>query len=141
MPTPEKPRDPLGEVTAAAARLTRLEESRRAAAEDLAKVMYDAHKLGHTWSEIAARAGLASPHTARARARDALDPSELSPSVRWRQERGRAPRPKTDPLGMSVSEAARQLGVTRKTVYAWIDKGRLQTVTDEAGRPRVLLDD
>lgn len=131
----------MGKVTEAAAHLARAEESQREASAALARAMYDAHKSGHTWSEIASGAGLASPHTARTRTRQVLDPSELTPSERWRQERGLAPRPKTAPPGVSISEAARRLGVTRNTVYARIRNGKLRTATDEAGRPRVLLDD
>lgn len=129
----------MATVTTAAARLAQAEESQRAAAEGLAQAMYDAHRRGYTWGEIAARAGLASPHTARTRARYALDPSDLSPSARWRQQRGHAPRAKPEPPGMSISEAARELGVTRKTVYARIERGELESARDEAGRPRVLL--
>lgn len=131
----------MQKVTEAAARLARADEAQREASAELARAMYDAHKSGHTWSEIASGAGLASPHTARTRTRQVLDPSELTPSELWRQERGLAPRPKADPPGISVSEAARRLGVTRNTVYAWIKSGKLQSARDETDRPRVLLDD
>lgn len=131
----------MQKVTEAAARLARAAEAQREASADLARAMYDAHKSGHTWSEIASGAGLASPHTARTRTRQVLDPSELTPSELWRQERGLAPRPKADPPGTSVSEAARRLGVSRNTVYAWIKSGKLRSDRDESGRPRVLLDD
>jgi excisionase family DNA binding protein len=137
----EDPDGPMRKVTDAAARLARAEESQREASAQLARAMYDAHKSGHTWSEIASGAGLASPHTARTRTRQLVDPSELTPSERWRQERGLAPRPKVNPPGVSVSEAAKQLGITRNTVYAWIKSGKLKAAEDEAGRPRVLLAD
>lgn len=130
----------MQKVTEAAARLARAAEAQREASADLARAMYDAHKSGHTWSEIASGAGLASPHTARTRTRQVLDPSELTPSELWRQERGLAPRPKTDPPGISVTEAARRLGVSRNTVYAWIKNGKLQSVRDESKRPRVIMD-
>lgn len=138
---PDDDSDPLGEVSARASRLREAEDLHRESASALAQAMFDAHQRGHTWSQIAVAAGLASPKTARTRAERAMDPADLSPSVRWRQTRGQAPRPKTDPPGVSISEAARRLEITRKTVYAWIEKGKLRTATDEAGRPRVLLDD
>lgn len=141
MSEPEQHADSLRAVTSAAARLNQLEASQKNAAAELARVMYEAHKQGHTWSAIASSAGLASPHTARTRARHAMDPKELSPSARWRQEQGHTPRPKSDPPGVSISHAARELGVTRKTVYAWVEAGKLRSAQDEAGRTRVLLDD
>lgn len=39
-----------------------------------------------------------------------------------------------------MTEAARRLDVTRKTVYSWLDKGKLTAATDEAGRTRVVTD-
>lgn len=131
----------LSEVSSLAQRLRELEELRQEGSSALAHAMYAAHQHGHTWSEIARAAELASPTTARTRAERAMPPEELSPSVRWRMERGNAPREKTTPPGISVSDAAKRLGVTRHTVYAWIDKGKLTATADEAGRTRVLLDD
>jgi excisionase family DNA binding protein len=130
----------LAHVTESAAQLRRDEEQHRESASGLALAMQQAHERGYTWSQIALAAGLASPKTARTRAERAMDPSELSPSVRWRQQRGHAPRPKAESPGISVTEAARRLEVTRKTVYTWLDKGRLTGATDEAGRTRVLTD-
>ena len=96
---------------------------------------------GFTWSEVAQAADLGSAETARIRAQRAKEAPDLSPALRWRREHGAAPRPTTSAPGISVTEAAKKLGVSRKTVYARIRSGRLQTATDEAGRTRVVLDD
>lgn len=133
--------DALNAVTSAAKQLALAEKSQREAADALAKAMYDAHGHGHTWSAIAESAGLASPNTARTRARNALDPSEMSPSARWRREHGHAPRPDQPAPGVSVSEAARRAKVTRATIYAWVKSGKLHTTTDQAGRVRILLEE
>ena len=131
----------LSNVSAKATRLNEVEDLHRQSAAELSQAMYDARQDGYSWTEIALAAGLDSPKTARSRAERAMDPADLSPSVRWRRERGRAPRPKEDPPGLSITEAAERLRVTRRTVYNRITKGELQTTTDEAGRTRVLLDE
>lgn len=142
---PEESRDTrntLSRVSDEAAELLAVENRHRSQAEALAQAMYEAYKAGHTWGEIASAAGLASPKTARSRAERAMDAVDLSPSVRWRQTHGDAvPRPRPTPPGISISEAARRLGITRNTVYAWIKNGKLTSTADDAGRPRVLLDD
>ena len=132
--------NPLTAVTEKADQLRRDEDRHRASATDLASAMQQAHASGYTWTQIAVAAGLASPKTARTRAERAKDPTDLSPSVRWRQQRGHAPRPVVEAPGVSVTEAARRLDVTRKTVYSWLDKGKLTAATDEAGRTRVVTD-
>ncbi|RYC10551.1 excisionase family DNA-binding protein [Nocardioides zhouii] len=135
-------RDKLSRVSAEAAELVEVENRHRSQAAALAQAMYEASKAGHTWGEIARAAGLASPKTARSRAERAMDAADLSPSVRWRHAHGDAvPRPAPESPGISVTEAARRLGITRNTVYAWINNGKLQSAEDHAGRPRVLLDE
>lgn len=141
MPKTPRPRDALSRVTKKASRLSEVEELHRTSAADLSQAMYDARQDGHTWTEIAMAAGLDSPKTARSRAERSMDAADLSPSVRWRRERGRAPRPKVTPPGLSVTEAAERLGVTRRTVYNRIANGKLTTTTDQSGRTRVILDD
>ena len=141
MTEPAQEPNSLRAVTTAAERLGAAEAERQAASDELARAMYAAHVHGHTWSTIAEGAGLASPHTARTRARSALDASDLSPSARWRREHGHAPRPDSRAPGMSVSEAARHYDVTRATIYAWVKSGKLRSTTDEAGRTRVMPDE
>lgn len=141
MPQDKDLDDVLASVASAAKRLNAAEEVHREAASELARVMHTAHERGCTWTQIAQQAGLGSPNTARTRAERAMDPADLSPSVRWRQERSHAPRPKPEAPGVSVTEAAKRLGITRHTVYAWINQGKLRSAADEAGRPRVLLDE
>lgn len=140
MPQDPRSRDSLSRVSKQATRLNEVEDLHREAATDLSQAMYDARQDGHSWTEIAFAAGLDSPKTARSRAERAMDADDLSPSVRWRRERGRAPRPKETPPGLSVTEAAERLGVSRRTVYNRIARGDLKTATDEAGRTRVVLE-
>jgi excisionase family DNA binding protein len=141
MPEAPRSRDALSRVSKKAFQLSEVEELHRKSAADLSQAMYDARQEGHTWTEIAMAAGLDSPKTARSRAERSMDVADLSPSVRWRRERGRAPRPKETPPGLSVTEAAAHLGVTRRTIYNRIANGKLITTTDESGRTRVILDD
>ena len=141
MPKDPRASESLSRVSAKAARLSEVEDLHRQSAAELSQAMFVARQEGYTWTAIAIAAGLDSPKTARSRAERAMDPSDLSPSVRWRHQRGRAPRPKETPPGLSVTEAAERLGVTRRTVYNRIAKGDLQTATDAAGRTRVLLDE
>lgn len=128
-------------VAEAARELRHAEDQHRATASALAEALLAAHSAGFTWSEVARAADLGSAETARIRAQRAKEAPDLSPALRWRREHGAAPRPTTSAPGISVTEAAKKLGVSRKTVYARIRSGRLQTATDEAGRTRVVLDD
>lgn len=130
----------IADVSHAAQQLQTAEDQHRAAAALLADKLQAAHDGGHTWSEIAQAAGLGSAQTARIRAYRARDAEDLAPSLRWRRERGSAPRPSSNSPGLSVTEAARHLKISRQTVYEWIRSGKLHTATDEAGRTRVLLD-
>lgn len=124
-----------------AQRLDRAETEHREAAAALAEALHLGHSAGLTWTAIAEAAGLSNAETARSRSYRGRRSESLSPSVRWKHERGSTQRHSEDAPGVSVTEAATQLGVTRKTVYAWIDKGKLAATTDEGGRTRVLLED
>lgn len=128
-------------VAEAARELRQAEDRHRFSASALAEALLAAHGAGLTWSEVARAADLGSAETARIRAQRAKDAADVSPALRWRREHGSARRPTTSAPGVSVTDAARSLGVSRKTVYVWIENGRLQTATDEAGRTRVMLDD
>jgi len=143
-PESEQPHlaDPLLDAVAVAARELRdVEEQHRASANRLADALLSAHRGGFTWSEVASAADLGSAETARVRAYRAQD-ADVPPSLRWRRERGSAPRPSSSESaeGLSVSEAAKRLKVSRKTVYARIRAGKLKASKDDAGRTRVLLD-
>lgn len=128
-------------VAAAARELRDLEQQQRAGAARLAQALLSAHQAGFSWAEVARAADLASGETARTRAYGARDPKEVPPSLRWRREHGSTPPPISPATGVSVTEAASQLGVSRKTVYAWIRNGKLASTTDEAGRTRVILEE
>lgn len=131
----------LGDVAAAARELREAEEHHRLAASRLADALLSAHERGSTWAVIARAAELGSAETARIRAYRARDRDDVPPALRWQYERGSAPRPSPPTVGLSVTAAADQLEVSRKTVYAWIRSGKLAATTDETGRTRVLLDE
>ena len=131
----------IGLVADAARELREAEDRHRASAARLADALLLAHQGGFTWSEVARAADLGSAETARIRAYRAKDAADLPPALRWREQRGSAARPAPPEQGISVTDAARHLGVSRKTVYVWIRSGKLNSTTDEAGRPRVLLEE
>lgn len=128
-------------VSDAAQSLRAAEDQHRLSAKQLSDTLLAAHEGGFTWSEIARAADLGSAETARGRAYRARDTDDIPPSLRWRRERGRTPRPDPASPGVSVTEAARRIGISRDTVYAWMRNGKLPTTTDEAGRTRVLLEE
>lgn len=131
----------IARVADAAGALRDAEDAHRASASALAEALLAAHKGGFTWSEVARAADLCSAETARIRAHRAKETKDLSPALRWRRERGSAPPPTSSAPGVSVTDAAGILRVSRKTIYAWIRSGKLNSTTDEAGRSRVLLDE
>lgn len=107
----------------------------------LANALLSANAGGVTWARLTELTGFNSPATTRMRAQRAKNVSELNPSLRWRVEQGGAPRPAKPKPGLSISEAAHRLGISRTTVYARIQRGELRSVSDDAGHPRVLLDE
>ena len=131
----------LERLSVAADELLDAEEQHRKAAAGFAALLLRAHEAGSTWTEVARVARLGSAETARIRAYRAKDRKDVPPALRWQHERGSAPRPSPEAVGLSVTAAAKHLNVSRKTVYAWIRGGKLSTSTDEAGRTRVLLDE
>ena len=90
--------------------------------QELAIKMRLAVSLGTTWQELAGLLGMASPEAARSWAKNHAPPAAA-------------------PVGVTVAEAARRLDVSRQTIYTWVDAGRLQAVSDEQGRTRVILDE
>lgn len=74
------------------------------------------------------------------------DPAHADTKEARREERAKNPRARaaTRPgrgPGLSVSDAARQLGVTRRTIYLRIERGELEATKNELGQTRVLLED
>jgi transposase-like protein len=105
------------------------------------RAVRDALDGGAGWSEIAKAAGLAP---SAARWRWSGDDAEIA--ARHEAGRRRSERPSSKPAGLpglSVSEAARQLGVTAQAVYLRVSRGQLraETVTLADGRSykRVFL--
>jgi transposase-like protein len=98
------------------------------------RAVRDALDAGAGWSEVAKAAGLAP---SAARWRWSGDDAEIA--ARHEAGRKRSERPSAKPLelpGLSVSEAAKQLGVTVQAVYLRVSRGQLraETVTLEDGR-------
>ncbi|MDP9027869.1 MAG: hypothetical protein M3N46_10030, partial [Actinomycetota bacterium] len=94
------------------------------------------------WSEVAKAAGLA-PSAARWR----WSGSDAEILARHEAGRKRSERPSSKPAelpGLSVSEAAKQLGLTAQAVYLRVSRGQLraETVTLADGRSykRVFLE-
>ena len=107
---------------------------------DLQKLILAAKDAGAKWGEIATATGnsvskvrhiaLGSGDRAWPSAANAGDPT------------CRVPVPKVyDGPGVPIVEAARRLGVSRPTIYVWIEKGTLQTVTTASGTRLVVLND
>ena len=139
MPDQTREKRLIGRVADAARELRDAEDRHRASATGLAEALLAAHNGGFTWSEVARAADLGSGETARIRAHRARESKDLPPAVRWRREHGSAERPTSSAPGVSVTDAARTLGVSRKTIYVWVRSGKLASTVDEAGRTRVLL--
>ena len=119
-----------------AARYQRVAAEFERAEREYAEALLAAHHEGLTWAEVAAAAGLENAGQARLRAEKAMTPGEISPSRRRRDAASTPP----EPVGVSVAEAARRLGVADSTVYARIDRGEIASTVDDLGRTRVLLD-
>lgn len=128
-------------IPSLARELARAEEDHRRAAAELAEALHQAHAAGLTWTAIADLAGMANSDTARSRAVRAQEPSKRGPSIQWRLTHGPEGRAGVEKPSISITEAARRLGISRVTVYDWIKRGKLQATTDDAGRRRVLLEE
>ncbi|MCQ9162952.1 helix-turn-helix domain-containing protein [Arthrobacter sp. STN4] len=145
--TPSPDIDPQAQKTlaisrvAAAALRERLAKEELAAAENLMEIEIDtSRRLGVSWAMLAELTGLTEPQVRWRLHR--YDPSvranRLKALVPESEKKDRTgPRPGQGP-GMSVTEYARTVGVSRKTVYAWIDEGRIQAAQNEIGITRVL---
>jgi len=107
--------------------------------EELARALLEAYRSGMTWAQVAEAGGLSGPSAARVRAERAMEPAEVSPSRR-RRARETDGAEEAVPLGLSVAEAAARFGCSTATIYRRIDRGQLQSATDQLGRTRVLVD-
>ncbi|WP_018771417.1 hypothetical protein [Arthrobacter sp. 162MFSha1.1] len=114
-----------------------------AAAEDLVlNEIETARDLGMTWSRISELTGLTDTQAQwRIHRNDpsvrALRERELVPEGEKKSRTGT--RPGQGP-GLSVSEWARQAGRTRRTVYLWIEAGKLEVTKNALGQNRILSD-
>lgn len=129
-------------LRAAAAGEREARETLAAAEELMLNEIETARDLGVTWARIAEVTGLTDTQAQwRIHRHD--------PSVRALRERERIPegeqksrtgvRPGQGP-GMSVSEWARQAGRTRRTVYLWIEAGKVEVTKNALGQNRILSD-
>ena len=121
----------LTALARASAARRRAETRAQERAEEEKAAVHAARDAGHSWAEIGDKIGategqvkwLAQGHPGTG------TPNEAVPRARP----GRGP-------GVGVSEAARVLNVTRRTVYLWAGDGRLTSVANELGQTRILLD-
>ena len=130
--------DPLARVAALRTALTALESDPSALAAVRAAL-----EAGASWSDVAQAAQL-SPAASRWRWQG--DDAEIA--ARHEAGRKRSERPSSKPTelpGLSVAEAAKQLGVTAQAIYLRVSRGQLraETVTLPDGRSykRVFLED
>lgn len=127
-------------LRAAAAGEREAQEVLSAATELLESEIDTARSLGIAWAAIAANTGLSESQAQWRLHRD--DPSVrenrqrvLIPESERKSRSG--PRPGRGP-GMSVTEFARMCGVTRRTVYNWIEERRIESTRNELGQTRIL---
>lgn len=118
------------------------------AAEEAAYARTDAafHSLKEvaTWDEVAEAAGMTRNQVHYRLFRDKFPSMQrklLTPEEREARKAARTyVPPKDEGPGMGIAAAARELGVTRVTVYDWLEKGRLQKVEGSNGKARVATD-
>ncbi|WP_193509107.1 hypothetical protein [Cryobacterium sp. BB736] len=125
-----------GAVPDALARLRDIRSALAALEEDPATLtaVRDAVASGSSWDDIASAAGL-KPAAAKWR----WQGSDEEIAARHQAGRKRAARPSsvpTDLPGMSVSEAAKKLGVTPQAIYLQVSRGTLRAETVELGDGR-----
>jgi len=130
------PHDTIDVLTEAgqAWRRAQLAETQRLSV--LIDVIEAARAENRSWPEIADTLGMSEGQAKWLIQREST-PAALAREV------GEMPRTAARPgrgPGMGVSEAARTLGVTRRTVYLWVEEGRLRSTKNELGKTRILLD-
>lgn len=89
----------------------------------------EAREAGATWSEIAGVLGYATSSGAIR----AVDP-EVREAARVTSRMWAPVPPRKREPGFGASEAATIIGVGRRTIYDWIDRGKLQTIPGKAGQ-------
>lgn len=129
-------------LRAAAAGEREARETLAAAEELMLSEIETARDLGVTWNRIAEVTGLTDTQAQWRIHRD--DPSVRALRARERVPEGehksrRGSRAGQGP-GMSITEWARQTGRTRRTVYLWIEAGKVKTTKNALGQTRVLSD-
>jgi DNA-binding transcriptional MerR regulator len=129
-------------LRAAAAGEREARETLTAAEELTLSEIETARDLGITWARIAEVTGLTDTQAQWRIHRD-------DPSVRELRERERVPETEKKSRrgtragqgpGMSISEWARRTGKTRRTVYLWIEAGKLEVTKNALGQNRILSD-
>lgn len=108
-------------ISIAAEDLRRIEVEKQGALQRLGAVVWEARREQMAWHDIAEITGLTERYL-----------RHVADQV--------APQPSDGATGLSVTEAARRLSVTRPTIYSRIERGELRTTRDEKGRLRVLLE-
>lgn len=123
-------------------RLARAAAARRAGSRALERRSHEqeaavtaARDEGMTWAAIARKLGISEGQAKWVVQRNRT-PAALS--------RGEGELPRTGHRpgqgeGVSVSAAARQLGVTRRTIYAWARSERLPSRLNDIGQTRILI--
>ena len=107
---------------------------------DLQRLILAAKDAGATWEQIAA-ATKNSVNQVRYRAFGSGDRAWPS-ATRVKETPRYATKQKVyDGPGVPIIEAARRLGVSRPTIYAWIEQGKLQTVKTARGVRLVVRND
>lgn len=129
-------------LRAAAAGEREARETLAAAEELVLNEIETARDLGITWARIAEVTGLTDTQAQwRIHRHDpsvkALRERERIPEAEHKSRRGT--RAGQGP-GMSISEWARQAGKTRRTVYLWIEAGKLDVTKNALGQNRILSD-
>ena len=127
----------MEEIQAASEEFARARAEFERAKQRLAAGLLAGYREGLSWAQVAeaARAaGIETPTQARTHAEAAMLPEQLSPS-RTRASSVPDARP-----GVSVTAAAKALGISRQAVYNQIKRGELRSTKDAVGRTRVLID-
>ena len=100
-----------------------LETQLKEANDRLAASLATAREMGYSWPDLAEAAQLLNADAARLRAQPSRELSAVADNFE----------------NVTVTEASRRLGLSRKTIYQWIRADRLIAVTDPSGRTRVRL--